>query len=126
MESANLKKYKNRLLVSDLIFDVLTEKKTVAQALLLFPKDKNDINIKCAFDALVHREADEDLRKKIKDYATVQDDFLQDIALILKENHDLPKNVIGRYLKFHADDLISDYDGSLKKFLKQIKRMINF
>lgn len=126
MESVNLKKYKNRLLVSDLIMDVLLDKKTVAQALSLFPKDKNDINIKCAFDALMHREADEDLRKKIKDYAIVQDEFLSDIASILKENHNLPKNIIAKYLKFHVDDLISDDDGSLEKMFKKIKRMINF
>ena len=64
MESEKLKIYKNRLFVSDLIFDVLTDKITVLEALSRFPKDNNDINIKCAFDALAHREADEDMRQK--------------------------------------------------------------
>ena len=58
MESEKLKIYQNRLLVSDLIIDVLTDKKTVQQAISLFPKEKNDINLKCAFDALMYREAD--------------------------------------------------------------------
>ena len=75
MESEKLKIYQNRLLVSDLIIDVLTDKKTVQQAISLFPKEKNDINLKCAFDALMYREADEDIRAKYKDYASLQDDY---------------------------------------------------
>ena len=74
MESEKLKIYQNRLLVSDLIIDVLTDKKTVQQAISLFPKEKNDINLKWAFDALMYREADEDIRAKYKDYASLQDD----------------------------------------------------
>lgn len=117
----------DKVVVSELIFDVLAEKKTVLQALSLFPKNTQDINIKCAFDALVHREADEDLRKKVKGYALVQDEYLLDIAEILKKNRDLPKNIIAKYLKFHKDNLLGG-DGrmSIKNILKNIKRMINF
>ena len=67
MESVGLKIYENRLIVAALIEDVLAGKKTVNEALSLFPHENNDINIKCAFDALMHREADEDLRAKIPD-----------------------------------------------------------
>ena len=126
MESINLKIYENRLLTADLINDVLTGKKTVQQALSLFPKDNNDINIKCAFDALMHREADEDLRAKIPDYKETQDEFLMEIASILKENQKLPKNIIEQYLKYHNDNLIADSGKTFKDILKQIKRMINF
>ncbi len=126
MESEKLKIYQDRLLVSDLINEVLCNKKTVQQALLSFPDDSVDVSIKCAFDALVYREADEDLRKKIKDYALVQDDFLAEISQILKENHSLPKNIIERYLKYNQDDLISKKENNFKTVLKKIKRMINF
>lgn len=118
--------YKNKLIVSNLIEEVLLDKKTVSAALSEFPNDIEDINIKCAFDALMHREADEDLRKKIRDYAMVQDDYLLEIARILRENKDLPQNVIARYLKYHKDDLISHDDGSFKKAFEKIKRMIHF
>ena len=67
MESEKLKIYENRILVANLIIDVLLNRKTVEKALVAFPKDKNDIDIKCAFDALLHREADEDLRKKLSE-----------------------------------------------------------
>lgn len=126
MESEALKIYNNRLLVSDLIFDVLTSKKTVSEALTLFPDDKNDINIKCAFDALMHREADEDIRKSTAGYKELQDDLLETIANILKENNTLPKNIVERYLKYHGDDIIYKKQKSiLKDILQNLKRKIN-
>ncbi len=121
-----IKIYRNRLIVSDLIFDVLSDKKTVSQALSLFPKDKNDINLKCAFDALMYREADEDLRKKVQDYALVQDEFLSDIAFILKENRPMPLNIIEQYQKYNKSDLIPDEKEDLKTVFKKIIKMINF
>lgn len=120
------KLYKNRMLVANLIEEVLTNKKTVQSALKEFPHDSHDINIKCAFDALMYRDADEDLRRRIKDYARVQDDYLVEIANILKKNQLLPNNVIARYLKYHKEDLISHDDGSFKSALEKLKRMINF
>lgn len=127
MESIGLKIYKNRLLVSDLIFDVLTSKITVFEALSKFPKDKNDINLKCAFNALMYREADEDLRKNIEGYKELQDDLLSTIANILKENQKLPKNIIQRYNKYHRDDIIyKDEKSFLKDILNNLKRNINF
>ena len=126
MESEKLKIYQNRLLVSDLIIDVLTDKKTVQQAISLFPKEKNDINLKCAFDALMYREADEDIRAKYKDYASLQDDYLELIVRTLKDNEQLPKNVISRYLKYNSENLLPDEDKTLKQKLKKLKRMINF
>ena len=126
MESEKLKIYENRILVANLIIDVLLNRKTVEKALVAFPKDKNDIDIKCAFDALLHREADEDLRKKDADYALVQDDYLMDLAEILKNNERLPQNIIQEYLNFHHDDLISPVAKTLKQKIQKLKRMINF
>lgn len=126
MESEKLKIYQNRLLVSDLILKVLSDKINVAQALSAFPKEKNDINIKCAFDALVYREADEDLRKKVRNYADVQDEMLFNIAQILKENEKLPQNIIEQYQKYHSENLMGEWDKPLKSILKNFKRMINF
>ena len=126
MESQKLKIYQNRLLVSDLIMDVVCEKITVSVALSRFPKERDDINLKCAFDALVHREADEDLRAKVRDYAQVQDEFLADLAHILRENDKLPQNIIDEYQKYHNENLMGDWEKPLKSILKNFKRMINF
>lgn len=126
MESKELKKFENRLLVANLINDVLVSKITVQEALSKFPNDKDDINIKCAFDALMHREADEDLRKSVKGYAQIQDNFLSDIAEAFKQNKTLPQNIINQYLKYHTDDIISDGDDNFKTFMQKVKRIINF
>jgi len=126
MESEKLKIYQNRLNVSDLIYDVLVDKKTVQDAVSLFPKDKNDINIKCAFDALIYREADEEIRKKNSDYAQMQDEYLELIAKTLKENETLPKNVIARYLKYNNDDILAGNEKTFRQKLNKLKRMINF
>ena len=112
-------------LVSKLISDVLLEKISVGQALSQFPKSK-DINIKCAFDALVHYEADEEYRLKVKDYAKLQDDYLEFIASVLSKGEDLPQNIVNRYLKYHNDNLIPDNKKGFQAFIKYIKRMINF
>ncbi len=126
MDSEKLKLYNNKLLVAQLIQDVLCDKISVLDALTNFPKDIPDINIKCAFDALVHREADEDLRKRIKDYAQIQDEYLESIAYMLKENRALPKNIIAQYLIYHKDDLISYTNKTFADVFKKIKRIINF
>ena len=126
MESEKLKIYQNRLKVADLIEQVIIGKISTSSALSNFPHTADDINIKCAFDALVHREADEDLRNKIRDYAQTQDDFLIDICKFLKNNEDLPRNIIEEYLKYHSDNLLSEDDKGIKSIFKKLKRMINF
>ena len=110
---------------ADIIIDVLSEKISVSEGLSLFPKS-DDINVKCAFDALAHREADEDLRAQESDYAYVQDDYLLDMAKTLKKGETLPLNIIAEYLKFHEDNLIAPSGKNFKTIFQKLKRMINF
>lgn len=118
-----MEKYKK---ISDLIIAVLCRKITVQEALNDFPKDSSDINIKCSFDALIHYEADEDIRNKDKEYAQTQDDYLEFIATKLANNENLPNNIAQRYIKYHKYNLLSDNKKGIKSFAKYIKRMINF
>ena len=120
---------KNYVLISHLIKDVLTSKLTVAEALLQFPKDKSDINIKCVFDALVYREADEDLRRTQKGYALVQDEYLLEISQILERGEGLPQNIISQYYKYNSENLLSeenDFKMNFKNIMKSVKKMISF
>lgn len=126
MESEKLKLYKYKLLISDLIHDVLNGKISVQSALLTFPKDIENVEIKCAFDAIMYLEADEDIRKKDKEYRELQNEYLLHIAKIFKENGNLAQNIISRYLKYNKDDLISKKRSTLKDTLNYLKRMINF
>ena len=52
----------DRILVSRLIMLVLTGQMSVRQALLNFPKNIKDKSIITAYHALIHFEADEELR----------------------------------------------------------------
>ena len=126
MESEKLKLYRYKLLISDLILDVLNGKISVQSALLKFPKDIENVEIKCAFDAIMYLEADEDIRKKDKEYRELQNEYLLHIAKIFKENGNLAQNIISRYLKYNKDDLISKKRRTLKDTLNYLKRMINF
>lgn len=96
---------KNRKYVARLVYAVLTERKTAREAILLFPETK-DKSIECAYHALVHFEADEDLRYRDFDYREEQDDYLEFIAQTLAEGKSLPRNIIADYepiiTEFHA------------------------
>ena len=116
----------NYELVANLIVGVVTSKISLQDALKKFPQNNKDPNIKCAFDALVHYEADEDLRRKIPDYADVQDEYLMHIAKAFIEKRDLPSNIVAKYYKYHNSNILSGNEKGFKGFINYIKRMINF
>ena len=115
---------KDRKAVSELIFDVLTQKISVLDALKQYPKNLSDPTLNAAFHALVHLEADEDLRKNDSLYKDEQDVYLEDIARILAKGDPLPCNVIEEYSKYYKESLI--YPNIDKKSVFQrLKKMIN-
>ena len=83
-----------RKYVGDLIINVLTDRIIVREAIKLFPQDVRDASIKCAYHALIHREADEDLRRRDLMYRDEQDSYLEQLARILQNGQELPKNII--------------------------------
>ncbi len=115
---------KDRKKVSELIFDVLTKKLSVLEALGQFPKNLGDPTLNAAFHALVHLEADEDLRCNDANYRDEQDMYLEDIANILSEGNALPCNVIEEYNKYHKESLIYPNIDKKAVFMR-LKKMIN-
>lgn len=118
MEDLNDRKFVGRL-----IYAVLTQRKTVREAISLFPETK-DKNIECAYHALVHYEADEDLRYRDFEYREEQDDYLEFIAQTLVEGKDLPKNIIADYEEFYHGTA-RPWTSGLKGFVKEFLRFIN-
>ena len=115
---------KDRKAVSELIFDVLTQKISVLDALKQYPKNLSDPTLNAAFHALVHLEADEDLRKNDSLYKDEQHMYLEGIARILAKGDPLPCNVIEEYSKYYKESLI--YPNTDKKSVFQrLKKMIN-
>lgn len=113
----------NRKFVGRLIFSVLTDRRNVREAIKLFP-DSQDKNIECAYHALVHYAADEDLRYKDFEYREEQDDYLEFIAQTLVEGKELPRNIIADYEKYYKGMSTKWIDGA-KGFWKEFLRTIN-
>lgn len=113
----------NRKYVSRLIFSVLTERRKVREAIKLFPETK-DKSIICAYHALVHYEADEDIRYMDIEYRDAQDDYLENIAQLLASGAPLPKNIIKEYEPYYKGVSRVWTDG-LQGFLKEFLRFIN-
>ena len=115
---------KDRKKVSELIFEVLTKNISVLQALKEYPKNLGDPTLNAAFHALVHLEADEDIRNSDANYRDEQDMYLEDIANILAEGNALPCNVIEEYNKYYKDSLIYP-NIDIKTVFMRLKKMIN-
>ena len=113
----------NRKFVGRLIFEVLTERKNVREAIKLFP-DSKDKNIECAYHALVHYSADEEMRYKDIEYREAQDDYLEFLAQTLNEGRPLPRNIIEEYKPYYRGVSKVWVDG-WKGFWDEFKRFIN-
>ena len=96
----------------------------VKEAILKFPKDIDDESIKAAYHALIHLEADEDLRRMDLEYKDEQDDYLEFIAQILQEGNALPKNIIKSYDKYYKG-ITTPHSESMKGLLKSLCKFLN-
>ena len=83
-----------------------------------------DKNIECAYHALVHYEADEDLRYRDIDYREEQNDYLEFIAETLSAGNELPRNIIADYEDFYKG-VARPWMNGIKGFWTEFKRYIN-
>ena len=113
----------NRKFVGRLVYSVLSERRCVREALKLFP-DSYDKNIECAYHALVHYEADEDLRYKDIEYKEEQNNYLEYIAETLCAGKELPRNIISEYENYY-NGTACVWKSGFKGFLKEFLRFIN-
>lgn len=109
--------------VAQLIRDVLVGKVCVREAINQFPHTLEDESIQASYHALVHYEADEDLRRRDLLYKEEQDSYLMMIAEILDSGEDLPFNIINSYKEYYKSANIpqgNDFKGKLKSFFKML------
>ena len=110
-----------RKYVSQLIRYVLIKNISVRDAILNFPRGTSDSSLVAAYHALIHYEADEELRTRDAVYREEQDDYLELLAHILENGEDLPDNVIENYKKYYKSANIpngNDARGLIKSFLR--------
>ena len=114
----------NRILVANLIRQVLISRMCVREAILRFPRDTEDKSIHAVYHALVHYEADETLRTRDNLYREEQDDYLEFIANLLERGEDLPENIIKNYEKYYEYANIP-HEQNTKGFFKGFLKFLN-
>lgn len=117
----NIPVEESRKEVAELIFKVLTDSLCVREAIKLFPAEVYDPSLICAWHALVHYEADEDLKKHDIEYAEEQESYLEMIAFTLQSGNALPKNTLGGYEKYYDEALIPRKKGIVSWFKSLLK-----
>ena len=117
-------KFEDRSVVASLIRQVLISRMCVREAILKFPRDTQDKSIHAAYHALIHYEADEDLRSRDDIYREEQDDYLEFISNVLDKGDDLPENIINNYEKYYVCANIP-HEKNVKGFLKGFLRFLN-
>lgn len=115
---------KARKNVGILIMKVLTGQLYVKNALLLFPKGVSDPSIKCAWHAICHFEADEDLRKNDLLYREEQDNYLEMISNILCQGDPIPSDILADYKDYYEDANLPISKG-IKGFFQSILKFLN-
>ncbi len=109
--------------VSKLFFLVLSGRMIVREALLRFPRDCADTTLEACWHALCHLESDEDLRKRDKEYAQEQDEYIEFIAHTLANGEALPQNIINEYYPYHNEMLISE-NKTVKGIFHKLKKFL--
>ena len=122
-QQKDIEELNNRKFVGRLIYSVLTERRCVRDALKLFP-DSRDKNLECAYHALVHYEADADLRYQDIEYKEEQNDYLEFIAETLVAGKELPRNIIADYEEYYKG-IATPWASGIKGFYKEFMRFIN-
>lgn len=110
--------------VSRLIYRVLAENLCVKDAILNFPEDADDPSIKAAYHALVHLEADEDLRRRDLAYKEEQNDYLEFIATIFQNGEQLPQNIIKSYDRYYKN-ATTPHSTGMKGLIKSLCKFLN-
>lgn len=115
------KDLEDRYFVSVLIRKIIIGALSVGEAVRNFPFDTGDKSIEAAYHAIVHYEADEDLRRRDVLYREEQDEYLEMIATLLERGENLPDNIIRNYEIYYSENSIPhrhDRQGAIKSFLR--------
>ena len=110
-----------RVFVAKLLRSVRIGNCGVREALMQYPRDTDDESLIAVYHALIHYEADEDLRRRDALYREEQDDYIESLSYILEKGEDLPQNIIDNYKKYYDTVPIlhkKDIRGFLKSFFK--------
>ena len=114
---------KEREATGKILFSLISGVLTSFEATKYFPKNSEDISVKIAWHALLHFDADEEIRLKDADFAQEQLNYLESLAKILSEGNELPHNMLQDYEALYMTTVMPkryDFWGKLKAFFRFI------
>ena len=114
----------DRVYVAKLLRSVRIGDLSVKDAMLKYPKDTTDESLIAAYHALIHYEADEDLRARDELYKEEQDDYIEFLSYTLSLGEDLPKNIIENYKNFYETAPML-HEKNVKGFFKGFWKNLN-
>ena len=112
-----------RKFVGILLYDIISRKIPPFEAIQKFPKDIEDSSVKIAWHAIIHFDADEDIRKQDNLHAQEQMSYLESLGKILLEGHPLPENILTEYENLYQETILPKRV-TFKEYLKSIFRFI--
>lgn len=114
----------DRYTVAKLLKLVRLGQLSVREALLAYPKDTQDESLIAAYHALIHYEADEDLRNTDALYKEEQDDYIEFLFYTLECGEDLPANIIQNYKQYYESAPIL-HSNNVQGFFKGFWKILN-
>lgn len=114
----------DRQFVAGLLKLVRLGQLSVREAMLKYPKDTKDESLIASYHALIHYEADEDIRARDILFREEQDDYLEFIYTTLEKGEDLPQNIIDSYKEFYESAPIL-HEKNVKGFWKSFWKNLN-
>ena len=97
---------KAREATGKLFYSVISGVITPFEATKYFPKNVEDTSLKIAWHALLHFDADEEIRAKDFEYAQEQLKYIEFLAKILSEGKELPANILDEYEKLYSETVL--------------------
>jgi len=112
---------KAREATGKILFSVISGALTTFEAIKYFPKNVEDTSVKIAWHALLHYDADEEIRLREPDFAQEQIKYIEMLAKILVEGKELPENILQEYEELYIDTVLpKNYNwwGKVKAFFR--------
>ena len=92
--------------VGKLFYSVIEGVVSSRKAIDYFPRNVEDMSIKIAWHALLHYDADEDMRINDAEYAQEQIKYIEFLAGILSKGEELPQNILDEYEELYKDTVL--------------------
>ena len=90
-------------------------------AIKFFPRNIEETSVKIAWHAILHFDADEEIRQKDSDYAQEQLKYLELLSKILSQGKELPSNMLEEYENLYIDTIMPkryDFWGTIKALFR--------